>query len=65
MSDFKIVINEAKCDYCFICVDSCPGDALEIKGLYIPPFWNSNKCIGCSICAFKCPKEAIEVSEDG
>jgi 2-oxoglutarate ferredoxin oxidoreductase subunit delta len=66
----RIVVNEAYCKGCELCVDACPQDVLALseeritaKG-YHPASLAAEGCTGCGICAVVCPEAAIEVYRD-
>jgi 2-oxoglutarate ferredoxin oxidoreductase subunit delta len=55
-----VVINEAWCKGCDICVDFCPTDVLEMhkgKAVVVRP----EDCTGCLLCEIHCPDLAIKV----
>lgn len=63
----RIVVNEAYCKGCELCVDACPQDVIGLaevritaKG-YHPAELIAMGCTGCGICAVVCPESAIEV----
>lgn len=61
-----IVIDEKKCKSCYLCIDACPRDLIEISektgitGNFTVKF-NKEKgaCTGCKSCAISCPDLAI------
>ena len=62
-----VVVDEAYCKGCELCVDACPQDVLGLaearitaKG-YHPAELIAAGCTGCGICAVVCPESAIEV----
>jgi 2-oxoglutarate ferredoxin oxidoreductase subunit delta len=63
----RIVVNEAYCKGCELCVGACPQEVLALsaeritaKG-YHPAELIAKGCTGCGICAVVCPEAAIEV----
>jgi 2-oxoglutarate ferredoxin oxidoreductase subunit delta len=63
----RIVINEAFCKACSLCIEACPPhvialtpERLNSKG-YHPAELFSDGCTGCGICATVCPEAAITV----
>jgi len=64
----RIIVNEAFCKGCEMCVISCPGnlialskDKLTDKGYHPAELTDEEKCTGCSACATMCPDIAITV----
>lgn len=63
----RIVVNEAYCKGCELCVGACPQDVLALAGEritakgYHPAELIAQGCTGCGICAVVCPEAAIEV----
>ena len=63
----RIIINEALCKGCGLCVSVCPGgnlcleDRPEAKGGRVAVFSHQEQCTGCRFCALICPDVAIEV----
>ena len=47
---------------CSLCVDSCPGEAIEFPAPGKIPTINHAKCMQCGQCLTACPVEAIESS---
>jgi 2-oxoglutarate ferredoxin oxidoreductase subunit delta len=58
----KIEIIEKYCKGCRICVEFCPRQVLEIKGI-CASVKNLEACIKCKQCELRCPDFAIKVSE--
>lgn len=63
----RIVVNEAYCKGCELCVEACPQEVIGLdaaritdKG-YHPAELIASGCTGCGICAVVCPEAAIEV----
>lgn len=63
----RIVVNEAYCKGCELCVGACPQEVLALaparitsKG-YHPAELTKEGCTGCGICAVVCPEAAIVV----
>jgi len=52
-----IIIDEAKCTGCGVCVDVCPVFALKTEnGKAVV----SEDCVECCACTGECPVEAIQ-----
>ncbi|MEN4012947.1 MAG: 4Fe-4S dicluster domain-containing protein [Chloroflexota bacterium] len=63
----RILVNEAYCKGCELCVDACPQTVIAldpvritVKG-YHPATLVQEGCTGCGICAVVCPEAAITV----
>lgn len=63
----RIVVSEAYCKGCELCVIACPQEVLALaearitaKG-YHPAELTAEGCTGCGICAVVCPEAAITV----
>lgn len=63
----RIVVDEAYCKGCELCVGACPqhvivlsSERITAKG-YHPAELNADGCTGCGICAVVCPEAAITV----
>lgn len=62
MSDtaVEVVVHEASCRGCGLCVDLCPTQVLgfdEARRLCVVAA--AEDCIGCLSCAYICPSQAI------
>jgi 2-oxoglutarate ferredoxin oxidoreductase subunit delta len=55
-----ITIYDDLCKGCIICVDVCPHDTLEMRGLYAA-VRKLDTCTKCMICELRCPDFAITV----
>jgi 2-oxoglutarate ferredoxin oxidoreductase subunit delta len=62
-----IVVDEAYCKGCELCIDVCPQNVLELdmnhltpKG-YHPVQMKVEKCTGCAVCALICPEAALTI----
>ncbi len=52
------IIDKEKCAGCAICVDTCPGEALEIVN-DIAIVARPDDCVECHMCVDACPTGAI------
>ncbi len=57
----KPVFNPLKCRACGLCVERCPADAIEIRGLKKHAVMDEEKCIGCATCIAVCPYKAVRI----
>jgi NAD-dependent dihydropyrimidine dehydrogenase PreA subunit len=55
-----VIINEAWCKGCKICVEICPKNVLVMDGL-IARVDDKDSCTGCMLCEQLCPDFAIIV----
>jgi len=56
----EIIINEAWCKSCEICVEFCPRKVLEM-GKFYPRVADPGRCTACQMCELLCPDFAIRV----
>lgn len=66
MAKGRVVVDEAYCKSCGLCVVACPKKVLRISDHlnprgYRPAEQFSDGCIACSMCAMSCPDAVIEV----
>jgi ferredoxin len=53
------VVNKDTCTGCESCVDSCPVEAISMKGELA--VISADDCIDCGACVGECPVEAISM----
>jgi len=58
----KIVVDNALCQQCEVCLKNCPEDALSFKGDELVV--DEDKCILCSECEAICPLHAIKLETE-
>ena len=59
----KVIIDVDKCEGCGECVDTCPGEVLEMqddKAVVI----NEEECMECESCVEVCEQDAITLETD-
>ncbi len=63
----RIVIDDARCKACYLCINECPKNLIKISnstnklGDRIVEFSDpEGKCLGCAMCATRCPDMAIK-----
>lgn len=60
-----IIIDEALCKGCSICVEICGrhvftiSDQINQQGYYVPVPTNLSECTGCLLCELICPELAV------
>ncbi len=62
MAKAIIEIDNACCKGCYICVELCPRDALEIKD-FKAAVKDIERCTACMSCELRCPDFAIVVTK--
>ena len=55
-SAFINTVNEALCNACGLCVESCQFAALTVENIAIV---NEIRCVGCGVCVNTCPDQAL------
>lgn len=67
----KVIVNEAVCKGCGLCVRACPkkimvlqADRINPKGYHPAGVSDISACIACAACARTCPDTAIEIEKD-
>jgi len=62
-----IVVDAERCKGCYLCVEACPQDNIEMSGMpnaagcYPVQLIPDADCKACTLCAMVCPDAAIEV----
>ncbi len=58
----EVLIEEARCRSCAICIDMCPTDVLRpAPGTRKAVVVALEKCTGCRLCEVLCPDWAVTV----
>lgn len=63
----KIVIDQARCKGCALCVDVCPKAIISVAerinkyGTYPAYSARPDECTGCGLCVTVCPDVAITI----
>lgn len=52
-------VDEARCNLCGICADTCFMDAIEVKGKRL--VISRTECEGCGLCVANCPRDAVRL----
>ena len=58
----QLVIDDAQCVGCAICVDVCPDDALVMGVDDLRPVLRTELCTVCGDCVRECPTAAITLN---
>lgn len=68
MAKGRVIIDDARCKGCGLCVQFCPQSVLELdartlntKGYHPAYAANPDACVGCGICGLMCPDVVITV----
>lgn len=62
-----VVVDEARCKGCGVCVTACPCDVLALsakvngKGYNYVEMANPNSCTGCASCGIICPDSCLVI----
>jgi len=57
----KPVVVPDKCEGCWVCMESCPPEAISKDGRV--PVFDYGKCIHCYCCQELCPSDAIRLRQ--
>jgi electron transport complex protein RnfB len=55
-SAFINTVDEALCNACGLCVESCQFNALSVNNVALV---NGTRCVGCGVCVGTCPDHAL------
>jgi NAD-dependent dihydropyrimidine dehydrogenase PreA subunit len=61
-SGYVAKVDEALCNGCGICVESCAFGALSLAGEGVLVEWET--CMGCGVCVGQCPLDAASLERD-
>ena len=56
---YRIVVDEAKCTGCGICVNVCPYSAIALTNRKV--IVDGEKCDNCNLCVSLCPVRALSL----
>ena len=59
-----LLIDDAQCVGCAICVDVCPDTALAMGSEDLRPTCLANRCTACGECVCQCPTAAITLNSE-
>lgn len=59
-TNYRAVVDEARCEACGTCLSRCQMDAVRLEGEFARV--NEARCIGCGLCVTTCPSAAMELS---
>lgn len=59
-SRYHVMLDQALCTKCKVCVGLCPQKVLKIVNDVVVPF-NEPECVRCEICFEYCPTKAIRI----
>lgn len=65
MGRIKKGFLKEKCNYCGLCRDVCPVNAISVDKEKQMLVFDSKKCIGCGDCVYSCPTGAWEKRKEG
>lgn len=60
--DGLITADPKKCSSCGLCIENCPGKALEMDKDGVPKKKDGYECFSCFNCMIACPKDALSIS---
>jgi ferredoxin len=61
-SGYVVQVDNELCNFCGVCVDVCPFDALSLNETNVVIDWE--RCMGCSVCVGQCSSEAMSLKRD-
>jgi len=65
MGRLKKKFIRENCNYCGICAEICPVDAIKIDKDKEKLIFSADKCIGCGDCVYSCPTDAWQKRTEG
>lgn len=67
---FQVLVNDAWCKGCELCILYCPMQALQLserftkRGIHPPEMVEEHTCNQCRMCELVCPDFALTVVEE-
>jgi NAD-dependent dihydropyrimidine dehydrogenase PreA subunit len=61
--NLQLVIEEAVCTGCGVCVDSCPTDVIRTRADGKAYAAYLEDCQACFLCVIDCPVDAIDIKQ--
>jgi len=65
MGRLKKDFVEKNCNYCGLCAQVCPVDAIQVDKDNEKIVFHEDKCIGCGDCVYSCPTNAWQKRQEG
>lgn len=65
MGRLKKDFIKKNCNYCTLCAQVCPVEAIEVDKDNEKLVFHEDKCIGCGDCVFTCPTDAWQKRQEG
>jgi len=65
MGMLKKTFIEENCNYCTLCAEVCPVDAIKVNRDKQELLFHEDKCIGCGDCVHACPTSAWVKRQEG
>ena len=57
----QVLIEQAWCKGCGICVDLCPKGALDLDPQGYAVWARPDDCVACGLCELRCPDLAVQL----